>query len=401
MTALLRVIAVLWLSGCAWLATHKSSYPVHFGRYSTEFLVLLTGAVLVGVVFALVAMRARPVVMPTARKLLFQTALLAALVGIALLVTEGAIRAFDLFGASFYREVTRYILDLEPDAQLVYRHRPGVSKIYQGVRATINQEGLRDRPIPHKDPVEKRVLVLGDSVTFGWGVEFDDTFGRVAEGELASRLGVPVRVINSGVCGYNTVQELAFLRRDGDRLAPDMIVVMYVDNDVDPEAANFVSMRERWLHPPGASAMLLKYSWLYRLYHHLLPNFFTNDPNGPGSPGWRASMAALKGIADYGSARHIPVAIFFFRLTPSPRGDTLSQSVARVARASGAQYEDLLSQFSGRNIRALTNSLVDIHPNAAGHRLMGLAIAKAIERDLRTTGLPASSAQPASSDTVR
>jgi hypothetical protein len=220
-TTLLRVVAALWLAGCAWLATHVSGYPQHFGRYSTEFLVLLIGVALVGVALALVSVRTRRVSKPFRWQLIRGAATLVALALIGLLVTEGAIRAFDLFGASFYREVTRYILDLEPDATLVYRHRRGLSATYQGVSVRINDLALRERAIPRKDPEEKRILVLGDSVTFGWGVEFDDTFGRVAERELASRLNVPLRVINSGVCGYNTVQELAFLRREGEKLAPD------------------------------------------------------------------------------------------------------------------------------------------------------------------------------------
>jgi hypothetical protein len=160
---------------------------------------------------------------------------------------------------------------------------------------------------------------------------------------------------------------------------------MYVDNDVDPEAADFISTRERWFNPQGAAPVLLKYSWLYRLYHHLLPNFVRADPAGRGSPGWQASMRALKGIADYGATHDIPVAVFFFRLTPSPRGDQLTQDLARLARESSIAYQDLLPLFSGRNIRKLTNSLVDIHPNAGGHALMGVAVAEAIEPALRAT----------------
>jgi len=395
MTTLLRTIAVLWLAGCVWLATHKSRYPVHFGRYSTEFLALLICMFLTGGILALVAVRAGRASTPW-RPLRGLVALIVS-IPIALLVAEGTIRAFDLFGASFYREITRYILDLEPDPQLVYRQRPGLSKTYQGVQVNINAQGLRERPITPKAPGVKRVLLLGDSVTFGWGVKVDDTFGRVAERELTQRLGVPIRTINSGVCGYNTDQELAFLRREGEILAPDVIVLMYVDNDVDPAATDFVSMRKRWFHPQGASAVLLKYSWLYRLYHTLLPNFFRGDPNGPSSPGWKASMRSLEAIGQYGVTHHIPVAVFFFRLTASPLGNRLSRDVANAARSSGALYEDLLPLFRGRNIRALTNSLVDIHPNAAGDALIGRAVAKAIEPMLRAGRSPSSSITPARS----
>ena len=104
---------------------------------------------------------------------------------------------------------------------------------------TYNERGLRDRPILPKAEGEYRILALGDSMTFGWGVPQDQIFAFRLEQLLQARLQRPVRVINSGVGAYNTVQEVTYFKQEGVTFQPDLVMLTYVQNDIEENKGPF------------------------------------------------------------------------------------------------------------------------------------------------------------------
>lgn len=100
--------------------------------------------------------------------------------------------------------------------------------------ARINSRGLRDREIvPARTGAGVRVLCLGDSFTWGWGVGDDETYPKVLERELPGSEG-----INAGVCGWGTAQELLWLEREGLAYAPDAVVLGFYLNDFADNASD-------------------------------------------------------------------------------------------------------------------------------------------------------------------
>jgi hypothetical protein len=79
------------------------------------------------------------------------------------------------------------------------------------------------------------VLVLGDSVAFGWLQDVDRAFARRLEAELDAGATDDGRfeVLNAGVPGYNAVNQAAWLREHGTRLHPQAVVVAVNLNDFD------------------------------------------------------------------------------------------------------------------------------------------------------------------------
>lgn len=71
-----------------------------------------------------------------------------------------------------------------------------------------------------------RVVFLGDSLTFGWGVEFEESFPALVGRWLDTR------VVNLGVAGYATGQQYLTLQREGLPLAPTSVVLTYSANDL-------------------------------------------------------------------------------------------------------------------------------------------------------------------------
>ena len=91
-----------------------------------------------------------------------------------------------------------------------------------------NALGLRGPEIVvDKSPSRTRVLAVGDSMTYGIGVEYDETYSAVIEA-LDPRL----QVINAGVPAYSGAQELLLLREHIGPLAPDVVIVAYFWNDL-------------------------------------------------------------------------------------------------------------------------------------------------------------------------
>jgi lysophospholipase L1-like esterase len=125
-----------------------------------------------------------------------------------------------------------------PDPVLVYEPRPGAhstrARTWDNTRSVsyaINDLGLRDRDglTTPKPTGTRRVLFLGDSVTFGLEVDLEETLVKQTERLLAP--GGPVACINLGVSGYDTLQEVTLLERKGLALDPDLVVLCYNLND--------------------------------------------------------------------------------------------------------------------------------------------------------------------------
>jgi lysophospholipase L1-like esterase len=376
------------------LATHRSGSTTVLGRYSFSLAAMLAAAGALAV-FLTVAHWG-----PVFRRLYaarHKIIVLAVTVAVAFLFFEMFLRIFDPLGLSWYQESTRYQLQRVSDPDLIYRHPPGHSGHYQGVDVSFNELGLRDRPIGAKAGDEFRVLFLGDSITFGWGVEVEKTFPRVLEVELQKGSAGTVRTINSGVGSYNTTQELGFLRRHGDSLAPDLVLLVYHPNDVNtsksPEAAR-TERSFRGKKPHEMVNLLLRRLWSYRLFLHTYKGRTQRTSADPESPGWRRSMESVEAMAAYCRERGIPFAAFLWRIGPDPVSDALDTDLSTLSDRVGFPYADAQQWYAGHGLIEVTNSLVDPHPNAEGHELFALGLAGFLEEQ----GLLAEEASGPASD---
>ncbi|MDA2920098.1 SGNH/GDSL hydrolase family protein [Desulfobacterota bacterium AH_259_B03_O07] len=358
-----------------WVTIHTSSEPIILGQYSSTYFKLHMGiaALVVPSLLAQVNFFYRRIYNWRKEILLAFFSIL-----LALIAVEVAIRAFDPLGVSYFHEVSRYKIDKIFDPALVYKHAPGLERIYQGVEVSFNELGLRDRKLEEKQTDEFRILLLGDSVTFGWGVAVKDTFSRKLETILASRLGRPVRTVNAGVGSYNTVQEDAFLRTQGDVIDPDVVILVYVENDIEPSSNRDIGGKS----PLKAINTLLQKSWLYRLVVFAVKYASPNEPVllNKNASGVKESMKALTSIATYCRERNIGFVTFIYRgqNESSSKSSVLSQLLSGIS-AIGNEYGFLVSDiglwWGNAEMRSVTNSTVDSHPNHRGHQILAAGMA--------------------------
>lgn len=124
-----------------------------------------------------------------------------------------------------------------PHATRLWVMKPGVDWVNpKGKhRVVTNSMGLRNPEIPDGPRRGgRRILVLGDSVSFGYGVDEGESWPRVLERLLEEKRGeggAPVEVVNAGVLGYGTYQEAETLREFGPRLVPDLVLLQFYPND--------------------------------------------------------------------------------------------------------------------------------------------------------------------------
>lgn len=125
---------------------------------------------------------------------------------------------------------------IQPHAELGWSHTPGKEGGWivgeDRIHVKINSKGLRDKEYPYrKEEGTFRILVLGDSFTEGFQVALEDTFCKVLEYEL-NRDGGKFEVINAGFAGVGTDYELLFLRREGYKYSPDLVMIGFFGNDI-------------------------------------------------------------------------------------------------------------------------------------------------------------------------
>jgi lysophospholipase L1-like esterase len=127
------------------------------------------------------------------------------------------------------------IVRLHPDNKIVYELRPHTKGIFVGQQISINSLGMRDKERSlEKPPGVFRILALGDSHTFGWGVRQEETWPLVLEDLLSQNdPSRKFQVMNLGVPGYNTVQEVQAFSTKAEALNPDLVIINYCNNDMD------------------------------------------------------------------------------------------------------------------------------------------------------------------------
>jgi hypothetical protein len=134
---------------------------------------------------------------------------------------------------------------------------------------SVNEQGLRgpwyDGPKP---PGVARVICLGDSFTFAWGLEDEHAYPLVLERLLDERLGPGrVQVANFGFSMFNTDSELKAYRKLGRSLQADVLVLGWYQNDVEP-AAGGVRYTDNWFFDLFGKTALMEF-FHYRVRRHL------------------------------------------------------------------------------------------------------------------------------------
>ena len=333
--------------------------------------------------------------------------LLGLLLAIGLL--EACLRIFDPIGRHYHTDTNLYLAQalrfrweglpppaapgqLPPGLDLdgrLFELKPDLSVSLGSFQLRTNAQGCRGPlvAVPKPDDVF-RVVVLGDSVVFGWGVDDEVTFVRRLQQEwVPGRSGKRLETVNLGLPMYDTHQELASLREVGLGLQPDLVLLVYVVNDIEPTRDGVEALftgvpvvddflarmpGDFWSHwgervgnlLPATGALLATCTdWEGRAKQAVPPgDSYAPERFGRGVRGWPRSRTALLAIRDDCRAAGVPLLVLDHTLPPVA-------SLPPFCTEHGIECAEL--RFSrDDHARGITNSRIDSHANARGHDLL-------------------------------
>jgi len=305
--------------------------------------------------------------------------------------------------------------------------RPSFRYTLAGSETTINRLGYRGREVAAaRTPGRPRVVMLGDSITFGYGVRDGETFSAVMES-----LAPPLEVVNLGVQGYGTDQELLKLEREGFAYAPDVVVLnVCLANDLLDNAAarsiydgvypkpyfrlegdRLVEVAEHVvLSPPRRLALLL--SQRSALFNALLDLSrvdrarYLRELAGrmeaePAEPAFAVTFALVRRMDELTRAHGSRfVALLYPSLRDFVRPSRRAQRFHEAPELGGVKVVDLLPRFRAAGFNADTFSRYsldgNLHLTAEGHRLAARLILEVLDEEgLLSAARPGASPSPA------
>ena len=326
--------------------------------------------------------------------------------GAGLILGEAVILLAGLAPEVAFVSVGRFRLSGDP--QLGYEPIPhfayeGDDLYFYEFRGSSNGLGMRDRehPIAKLDG-EYRIAMLGDSITMGLYIEAtsDVYTHRLAAGLSETHPGV--RVMNFGVSGYNSSQEVRTLETKALAYEPDLVVLQYCMNDRRSRDGGIVKelrareerraeLDPRWVSP------LLSHSALYRFVRW---NVFGGDlveaktERARGLTRLRDDSVeqAFAKLAELSADHRFDVLVVVFPRLRKPRESDAAEYewVAALSNRQGFHHLDL-SQALASCRKEGQISHDSLHPNARGHA----CAAREIRRVLLDTWLTPAAAQPA------
>lgn len=254
-----------------------------------------------------------------------------------------------------------------------------------------NAHGLRDRDRPAKAPGTKRVLVMGDSYTWGYAIAEDEAYPQVAERLLAERGRPDIEVINGGIPDYNSRQERQLLEQLMRVYQPDAVFLAYVVNDAEPSTAMPTPPEEVYRHSRSwllteVAERLNRQMFRRRLLPSAKDNVGSNYLDGfeDGSVKWRDSREAIREMRDLCAAEGNPFTVLMMPDFTQPFDESyglgaIHDAVASWGRELNIPVFDVLTLFRGEDH---SEWLVpwDGHPNADAHgRIAAFLVDKILE----------------------
>jgi hypothetical protein len=257
-----------------------------------------------------------------------------------------------------------------------------------------NTRGYRDLERPLVKPAgARRLLSLGDSFAWGAGVEFEDAYPQRLARALTRRRREPWEVVNLALPAMRTVDHAVQLADEGFAYQPDVVLLGYVLNDSEDDAAAETRRAADWLEGRGPGPSRLERSALLRLVRDRIwatredrrrisgyRSMYEED-----AAGWIAGRAALERMGRLCREHGVPWIVAIFPLFGNPLDESypfaeIHQKVSYAASAAGARVVDLFPVYRGlRSDLLVVDGVDDEHPNEVAHRIAAGALLRELD----------------------
>lgn len=280
-------------------------------------------------------------------------------------------------------------IPMVPHGRRAWALPPNTEMVETNVAVRVNSLALRGPELGPKQANEIRILTLGDSSIFGFGVPESDVFSSVAAAQLSDAWDRPVTPVIGATPGYTSVQALHTLQDVGRQVRPDIVVIATLWSDLFQSEAPL----ER---AGGQTHPLATYRMATRLLAPWLP---------APTVGWIDGESGQTGSARVGLEQYSrtldelvresqalgaqPVVLVLpapvdLDLEPAPtRIQIYRSTLVALADRHGLTVVDGPDLF--RKKRANNADFFDqVHPSLSGHAKLGQGLADVLKAEVRT-----------------
>lgn len=293
--------------------------------------------------------------------------------------------------AAQLRQVSvKSLITLLDDPERMYGLRPDLDTEFLGSRVVTDSSGVRVGASKAPEPDGSiRVALIGDSTSFGWRVQHEDTYGEKLRRGLEVLAGAPVALRNFSVPGINASQETAMFVKSISAFRPRLLVVHHDHNDSQPTGWGYGG----WMPPEYGENVL--HSAVVKIVLRKLKaardRAWAPPEEGQGEtvegytvdgPDYEAMLESRRVLVQAAKAAGIPVLIVIFN--PKVRADEnfetdpafqrLHQRLSERLRDMGylvldlyPEYQRMLAEAGLRDMSSLWVDSEDQHPNERGH----------------------------------
>lgn len=321
-------------------------------------------------------------------------------IAVALILCEIIMRAYNFSKASSSTLILRY------EKEFLYEHKPSITFTNKyGIKVRHNSLGFIGKEIGDKKENTFRVLAIGDSITSATYLPEEERYinrlGQILRGHAAG----PVEIINGGVGGYNTWQELGALKEKGLGLKPNLVIVGICLNDYVYKGPK---LKKSWLNRiteelrDGSKAryfdFIYQHSDLYKFFYDIFSGRLRGRLTEKDYLGylkeyelnikeadldkWKEPFAQMMLLV---KERGTKILFVIFPMEPDvvKKKDVSCAGLSNFFKERGAYYLDLATDFRRHAAQgeALFMRRDLIHPTALGHKIAAEAIADYIIRN--------------------
>jgi lysophospholipase L1-like esterase len=270
------------------------------------------------------------------------------------------------------------------DETSLYGFGPASLKFNQKY-VSLNNDGMRDRNFP----IEKlkntiRIAAIGDSFTFGAGIKnVNDTYPKVLDRELnLLNRSNKYEVMNFGIPGYDTLEELKCIKNKALKYKPDIIIMGFVFNDLSNIDPRIKAIEER-IEIPYLGFWLRDISYFYYFLESRVNKLIENIKlkkkydaaileTYNSSINQNYTRVLYREISNISQQNNITVVMLvfpaMFNLKEYP-WTAINDFAREIAKENNFYVVDLLNDYKREGEEKLRVNKYDAHPNELGQKI--------------------------------
>ena len=252
-----------------------------------------------------------------------------------------------------------------------------------------NQDGMRDRDFEIKKSADTiRIAAIGDSFTYGWGVEnTDKVYPKLLEKKLNNLSDINYEVLNFGLPDSDTEDELLIIKEKALKYNPDIIILGYYINDLENIDQQNIE-KDFYIEIPYIGFILRNSFYLYYFFetrsNYLVERYILKDPYSKiiqkrfdSKINKNHSKTLFKELKAISKKNEIPVLIVSFPAIHMLDDYYLlnaNKFINEIADENDFYFVDMFDVYKNYDESELIVSIYDRHPNEFGHELAADAI---------------------------